>query len=132
LGLLGCGFVEFGAFTMKRSMILSSVLLAGLWQTTTACADAAPALKIGPACVLHMPGELFVEYQLAAQKMRPEKFVCLAAYGDAAPTYIGTSIAYSQGGYKPTRSRVAPEVEDVLLSAMGELLAVEDSRVRSP
>jgi hypothetical protein len=29
-------------------------------------------LHIGPAFVLHMPGELFVEYQLAAQKMRPQ------------------------------------------------------------
>ena len=89
-------------------------------------------LKIGPACVLHMPGELFVEYQLAAQEMRPEKFVCMAAYGDAAPTYIGTKIAYSQGGYEVTRSRVAPEVEDVLLSAVRELLAVEDSREGTP
>ena len=29
-----------------------------------------------------MPGELFVEYQLAAQKMRPDHFVCMAAYAD--------------------------------------------------
>ena len=28
-------------------------------------------LRLGPARVLHMPGELFVEYQLAAQKLRP-------------------------------------------------------------
>lgn len=82
-------------------------------------------LEIGPARVVHMPGELFVEYQLAAQEMRPKAFVCMAAYGDAAPTYIGTKIAYAQGGYEVTRSRVAPEVEEVLLSAIGELLAVE-------
>ena len=36
-------------------------------------------LRIGPARVLHMPGELFVEYQLAAQKMQPDAFVCTAA-----------------------------------------------------
>jgi hypothetical protein len=89
-------------------------------------------LEIGPACVLHMPGELFVEYQLAAQKMRPDEFVCMAAYGDAAPTYIGTKIAYSQGGYEVTRSRVAPEVEDVLLSAIRGLLTVEVSRGGAP
>ena len=29
-----------------------------------------------------MPGELFVEYQLAAQQMRPNDFVAMAAYGD--------------------------------------------------
>jgi hypothetical protein len=79
-------------------------------------------LRLGPARILHMPGELFVEYQLAAQRMRPRDFVALAAYGDYGPGYIGTKISYSQGGYEPTASRVAPEVEDVLLTAMKELL----------
>jgi len=63
-------------------------------------------LKIGPAYVLHMPGELFVEYQLAAQKMRPDSPVLMAAYGDYGPGYIGTAIAYTQGGYE-TGPRVA-------------------------
>jgi hypothetical protein len=80
-------------------------------------------LHIGPAFVLHMPGELFVEYQLAAQKMRPDKTVLMAAYGDYGPGYIGTAIAYSQGGYETGPvSRVAPEVEAVLLEAMHHLL----------
>ena len=88
-------------------------------------------LVIGPAHVLHMPGELFVEYQLAAQKMRPDYFTAMAAYGDAGPTYIGTAISYIQGGYEPTRSRVAPEVEQVLLAALRGLLAEkEDVRNR--
>jgi hypothetical protein len=80
-------------------------------------------LKIGPAYVLHMPGELFVEYQLVAQKMRPDNPVMMAAYGDYGPGYIGTSIAYTQGGYETGPvSRVAPEVEDVLLKAIRALL----------
>jgi hypothetical protein len=81
-------------------------------------------LHIGPAYVLHMPGELFVEYQLAAQKMRPDSTVMMAAYGDYGPGYIGTAIAYTQGGYEvgPV-SRVAPEVENVLLEGMRALLA---------
>jgi len=80
-------------------------------------------LEIGPTCVLHMPGELFVEYQLAAQKMRPDKFVCMAAYGEYGTGYIGTKIAYEQGGYETGHvSRVAPEVEDVLMWAMRDLL----------
>ncbi|HZU34418.1 MAG TPA: hypothetical protein VFA18_00840 [Gemmataceae bacterium] len=80
-------------------------------------------LHLGPVYVLHMPGELFVEYQLAAQKMRPHSPVLMAAYGDYGPGYIGTAIAYTQGGYETGPvSRVAPEVENVLLSAMRELL----------
>lgn len=81
-------------------------------------------LTLGKVRVLHMPGELFVEYQLAAQKMRPDLFVAMAAYGDYAPGYIGTAIAYTQGGYEvsPTSSRVAPEAEKVLLQAVKKLL----------
>ena len=49
--------------------------------------------------------------------------VCLAAYGDYGPGYVGTQIAYAQGGYETgIVSRVAPEVEGVLMSAMRELL----------
>jgi hypothetical protein len=80
-------------------------------------------LQLGSAYVLHMPGELFVEYQLAAQKTRPNSHVMMAAYGDYGMGYIGTSIAYTQGGYETGPvSRVAPEVEHVLMKAMRELL----------
>jgi hypothetical protein len=80
-------------------------------------------LRLGPVDILHMPGELFVEYQLAAQKLRSESFVCMAAYGDYGPGYIGTSDAYAQGGYETTIvSRVSPRVETVLMGAIHELL----------
>ncbi|HVT28600.1 MAG TPA: hypothetical protein VHE81_11355 [Lacipirellulaceae bacterium] len=82
----------------------------------------------GPSSIdiLFMPGEPFVEYQLAAQKMKPEAFVCMAGYGDYGPGYIGTAIAYTQGGYETgfviPVSRVSPRVEGVLMNAMQELL----------
>jgi hypothetical protein len=80
-------------------------------------------LKVGPAYVLHMPGELFVEYQLAAQKLRQGEPVMMAAYGDYGPGYIGTAIAYTQGGYETGPvSRVAPEVEEVLTKGLRDLL----------
>ena len=71
-----------------------------------------------------MPGELFVEYQLAAKKMRPDLHVAMAAYGDYGTAYIGTEIAYSQGGYEtePRSSNVAPSVEGVLMEGMRTLL----------
>lgn len=81
-------------------------------------------LRLGNARVLHLPGELFVEYQLAARAMRPDLFVAMAAYGDYAPFYIGTAVAYQEGGYEtqPSSSNVAPEAESVLLTAMRKLL----------
>ncbi len=81
-------------------------------------------LSLGAARALFMPGELFVEYQLWAQEARPDLFLALAAYGEYAPGYIGTKIAYSQGGYEtgPGISHTAPEVEDVLMGAVRKLL----------
>ena len=74
-----------------------------------------------------MPGELFVEYQLAAKKMRPDLFVTMAAYGDYGPGYIGTTIGYDQGGYETSHpaSHVAPNVETVLTDGMRKLLRDE-------
>ena len=81
-------------------------------------------LKLGRARILHVPGELFVEYQLAAKAQRSDRFVAMAAYGDYAPWYIGTAIAYDQGGYEtePRSSNVTPEVEGVLMEAIRKLL----------
>lgn len=81
-------------------------------------------LKLGNVYVLHMPGELFVEYQLAAQQMRRDATVCMAAYGDCGTGYVGTEIAYSQGGYEtqPSSSNTAPQVEQVLMDGLRALL----------
>ena len=82
------------------------------------------AWGLGRARILHLPGELFVEYQLAAKAARPDLFIAMAAYGDYAPWYIGTAVAYEQGGYEtsPSASNVAPQVEGVLMAAIRKLL----------
>ncbi|OYP31072.1 hypothetical protein CGZ80_21680 [Rhodopirellula sp. MGV] len=87
-------------------------------------------LTIGDVRVLHLPGELFVEYQLAAKAMRKDLSVAMAAYGDYGPGYIGTQVAYGQGGYETSAraSRVAPEVESVLMDAIKLLLGPSHDR----
>ena len=82
------------------------------------------SLRLGKVWLLNLPGELFVEYQLAAQQMKPGEEVCTAAYEELGPGYIGTAIAYSQGGYETSdlNSGVAPEVETVLLNAIKTVL----------
>ena len=82
-------------------------------------------LRLGGARILHMPGELFVEYQLAAAQLRPDLTVAMAAYGDYGPGYIGTARAYAEGGYetRPDSSFVGPEAEAVLTDAVKKLLA---------
>ena len=86
-------------------------------------------LQLGRARILHLPGELFVEYQLAAKALRPDLFVAVAAYGDYAPWYIGTEAAYAEGGYEtqPSASNVDPSVESVVQAALTRLLTPSPS-----
>ena len=53
---------------------------------------------------------------------KPNDHVCTAAYEEYGPVYIGTKIAYSQGGFETGYSFVAPEVEEVLMNAIKEVL----------
>jgi hypothetical protein len=79
-------------------------------------------LRLGQTRTLFMPGELFVEYQLAAKAARKDLTVAMAAYGEGGPEYIGTRVAYSQGGYEIEVSLIAPEVEEVLMNVVNNLL----------
>lgn len=70
--------------------------------------------------LLHLPGELFIEYQLAAQELLGDRELCVAAYGEYGPGYIGTEISYSQGGYETSEraSRVSPAAEKIIMDAI--------------
>ena len=78
-------------------------------------------LDLGQAAVLHLPGEAFVEYQLEAQKLDRDRFVCVASYGDGGMGYIPTDRAFQQGGYEPSVALAAP-CEEKLIAAMKKLL----------
>lgn len=81
-------------------------------------------LRLGSVQLLLLPGELFVEYQLAAQDMAPKDFVCVAAYGDYGPGYIGTACAYDEGGYETeiNSSNGGPESEAILMDGIRKLV----------
>ena len=83
------------------------------------------ALRIGKVWILSLPGESFIEYQLAAQQMEPNAVVCTAAYGDYGPGYIGTKQSYfEKGGYETSDivSGTGPGVEEVLIKAIEAVL----------
>jgi hypothetical protein len=80
------------------------------------------ALQVGDVHVVNLPGECMVEFQLFAQRLLPERFVAVAAYGDLAPGYICTERSFSEGGYEPTASRGSPASEAALKEAMRLLL----------
>ncbi|MBI3875957.1 MAG: hypothetical protein HY300_08370 [Verrucomicrobia bacterium] len=55
-----------------------------------------PCVDFGAAQFLLVPGESYVEYQLHAQKVRPDSFVMVAGYGESAPGYIPIERAWAE------------------------------------
>jgi hypothetical protein len=56
-----------------------------------------PALDFGFAQLVLLPGEAYVEFQLAAQEARPGSFVVVAGYGECATGYIPTERHVAEG-----------------------------------
>ena len=82
-------------------------------------------LTIGSVQLLHLPGEPFVQYQLAAQRMQKESFVLVAGYGDCGMSYIGGDRIYTdRGGYEQTYAFSGP-CEQLMLTSINRLLAGE-------
>ncbi len=80
------------------------------------------SLQIGDVHIVHLPGEPMVAFQLFAQELKPKSFVAVAGYGDGCPGYICTEEAFGEGGYEPSASRVAPESEKDVRTAIRQLL----------
>jgi hypothetical protein len=90
------------------------------------------SLQMGDVHIVHLPGEPFVCFQLAAQQLQPTGFVAVAGYGDCAPGYICHKDAFREGGYEPTDSSVKPESEILLKEAISGLLGDPCGGIRSP
>jgi hypothetical protein len=81
-----------------------------------------PAIDFGPAQIVLMPAESFVQYQLWAQDLRPDSFVMTLGYGECAPGYIPTAQAASEG-YRDHYSWIAfPECELSMRQALKAVL----------
>jgi len=85
-----------------------------------------PALDFGSVQYLLQPAEAFVEYQLAAQRRRPDQVIVVAGYGECGPGYIPTEAARAEGyveehGY----TWVAAGAEEKLRRAIAEALGQE-------
>ncbi|MBI5382822.1 MAG: hypothetical protein HZA31_13060 [Opitutae bacterium] len=81
------------------------------------------ALHVNEVSMLHLPAELFIEYQLRAQQMRPDRVVAVAAYGDDGPWYVPVKEEYPGGGYEVSVAFCDEEVDPMLTDAIRRLLA---------
>ncbi len=82
-----------------------------------------PVLDFGKAVLLLLPGESYVEYQLLAQRLRPDAFVVTLGYGECAPGYIPTEKHFEEGdGNLSDWCWVAPGAEKIMSSTIESAL----------
>lgn len=81
------------------------------------------SLHLNNISMLHLPAESFIEYQLRAQAVAPDRFVACAAYGDGGPWYIPVKEAYPQGGYAVSVAWCSPEMDPILSDGIQRLLS---------
>jgi hypothetical protein len=80
-------------------------------------------LAMNEVRILQLPGEPFVEYQLYAEQLQPDRFVTVAGYGDCGPGYIPVASAYPEGGYEVgPPALVAPDADPVMRASIDKLL----------
>lgn len=82
-----------------------------------------PAIDFGPAHLVLLPAEAYVEYQLMAQRMRPDSFVVVMGYGESAPGYIPTEQAVKErDGNLHDWNWVAPGAEPRIAEVLKKVL----------
>ena len=88
-------------------------MIFGKWPTVLSCFN---------VLLVNLPGEPFVQFQLAAQQSAPDAFVAVAGYGDCAPWYVGEDrICSDRGGYEQSWAFAAP-CEKLMKETIDELL----------
>ncbi len=82
-----------------------------------------PALDFGHAVLTLLPAESYVEFQLLAQKTRPDSFVVVAGYGECGPGYIPIERAWKENdGNLTDWCWVNPGSEKRMTDAIGKAL----------
>ncbi len=82
-----------------------------------------PAVDFGPAQLVLLPGESYVEFQLMAQRLRPDQFVMALGYGECGTGYVPTEQAVSEGDSNLSEwCWVAPGAEERLARGLAEAL----------
>jgi hypothetical protein len=88
--------------------------------------------------MVFLPGEVVVDYALRLRRECPGKRLWLNAYANDCPCYIASKRLLPEGGYEVDSSmyyydrptRLAPEVEDLIVGAVHRLLPAADGGER--
>ena len=82
-----------------------------------------PVMDLGSAAIVLLPGESYVYFQLAAQKLRPNDFIVVLGYGESAPGFVPPEQAWKEGdGNLSSWCWVDPGSEKPLMDALRKAL----------
>lgn len=80
------------------------------------------ALRIGDACLVGLPGELFTEYALRLKQQAPSRVFVVTLVNGELQGYIVTPEAAAQGGYEAMTTVFSPAAGNILVEAALELV----------
>ena len=123
---------EFSAETQRQILadsnslfsrkLKAAMLLAWIERVRAGHKIQISSLALGHVRLLHLPGEPFVQFQLAAQQAAPDAFVAVAGYGDCAMWYIGEDRIYTdRGGFEQSWAFTGP-CQELMEKTIRELL----------
>lgn len=80
------------------------------------------AIAIGDTAILGLPGEVFVEIGLQIKRESPATYTFILEQANDSPGYLPTKRAFSEGGYEPSSSLYADDIEEILVGRSLEVL----------
>lgn len=106
----------------KDANVRSIAAIELLWRKSTANPLMLSSLHMNDICILHLPGEPSIEFQLYAQRLRPGKFTAVAGYADCGVGYVCMERFFKEGAYEPSATNAAPETEAAFKEAIENLI----------
>ena len=125
LRLQGTNPKEVGKVELEKiylECLRDSVLRRGI-DGHTELAMPIQALRVGPAVLVAIPGELFVELGLGIKQSRKDLQVFVAGYANGSWGYLPTSDAFGQGGYEVETSVFNESMGEALVKGASQLVA---------
>ncbi len=104
-----------------ESRILAAMGLSSRMRVASGEPIDVPCVDLGSAKIVLLPGEAFVAYQLAAQKLSPNALVMAIGYGECWPGYIPTEADFREG-FRDKWLWVAPGSQQRIDQALGKVL----------
>jgi hypothetical protein len=114
---------EVDWFGAEETLTLAKAAAAGRMEAVyDSCLPAeVQAIRVGPWWFVGWPGEIFVEYGLAAKAGLPQTFIITLANGELQG-YIVTPEAEKLGGYEVSNAVFAPQSGQIFVGTTLELL----------